>query len=42
MNKQNEIPKKLRDFFKEQKDKEYVKNINVSVIYAKKNIFLNR
>lgn len=27
----NEIPKKLREFFKEEKDKEYIKSINPSI-----------
>ena len=27
----NEIPQKLREFFKEEKDKEYVKNIDTSI-----------
>lgn len=35
---QNEIPKKLRDFFKEQKDKEYVKNINPNIPIKDQNL----
>lgn len=35
---QNEIPKKLRDFFKEQKDKEYVKNINPNIPIKEQNL----
>lgn len=38
VNKQNEIPKKLRDFFKEQKDKEYVKNINPNIPIKEQNL----
>ena len=30
-NQRNEIPEKLREFFKREKDKEYVKNINTSI-----------
>ena len=30
-NQRNEIPEKLRGFFKREKDKEYVKNINTSI-----------
>ena len=35
---QNEIPKKLREFFKEQKDSKYVKNINPNVPIKKQNL----
>lgn len=35
---QNEIPKKLRDFFKNQKDNEYVKNINPNIAIEKQNL----
>lgn len=34
----NEIPKKLRDFFKEEKDKEYVKNINKNIPIEDQNL----
>lgn len=35
---QNEIPKKLRDFFKNQKDTEYVKNINPNIPIKDQNL----
>ena len=35
---QNEIPKKLRNFFKEQKDNEYVKNINPNIPIKEQNL----
>ena len=35
---QNEIPKRLRDFFKEQKDNEYVKNINPNIEIKEQNL----
>lgn len=35
---QNEIPKKLREFFKEQKDSEYVKNINPNIPIKEQNL----
>lgn len=35
---QNQIPQKLRDFFKEQKDKEYVKNINPNIPIKEQNL----
>ena len=34
----NEIPKKLREFFKEKKDKEYVKNIDTSIPIKDQNL----
>ena len=34
----NEIPKKLREFFKEEKDKEYVKNIDTSIPIKDQNL----
>lgn len=34
----NEIPKKLRDFFKEEKDKNYFKNINVNIPIKDQNL----
>ena len=34
----NEIPKKLRDFFKEEKDKDYVKNINPNIPIKDQNL----
>ena len=35
---QNEIPQKLRNFFKEQKDKNYVKNINPNIPIKEQNL----
>lgn len=35
---QNEIPKRLREFFKEQKDSEYVKNINPNIPIKEQNL----
>lgn len=35
---QNEIPKKLREFFKEQKDSEYMKNINPNIPIKEQNL----
>lgn len=35
---QNEIPKKLRDFFKKEKDNEYVKNINPNIAIEEQNL----
>lgn len=34
----NEIPKKLREFFKEEKDKEYVKNIDANIPIKEQNL----
>lgn len=34
----NEIPKKLREFFKEEKDKEYVKNIDTNIPIKDQNL----
>ena len=34
----NEIPKKLREFFKEEKDKEYVKNIDANIPIKDQNL----
>lgn len=34
----NEIPKKLRDFFKQEKDSQYVKNINVNIPIKDQNL----
>ena len=34
----NEIPKKLREFFKEEKDKEYVKNIDSNIPIKQQNL----
>lgn len=34
----NEIPKKLREFFKEEKDKDYVKNINPNIPIKDQNL----
>ena len=36
--KQNEIPKKLRDLFRNEKDKEYVKNINKDIPIKNQNL----
>lgn len=36
--KQNEIPKELRDLFKNEKDKEYVKKINKNIEIDKQNL----
>ena len=36
--KRNEIPKKLRDFFKDNKDKEYHKNINKDIPIKDQNL----
>lgn len=35
---QNEIPKKLRDFFKKEKDNEYVKKINPNIAIEEQNL----
>lgn len=35
---QNEIPKKLREFFKTEKDKEYVKDINIDIPIKDQNL----
>lgn len=34
----NEIPKKLRDFFKEEKDQEYIKNIDADIPIKDQNL----
>lgn len=34
----NEIPKKLRDFFKEEKDKDYLKNIDANIPIKNQNL----
>lgn len=36
--KRNEIPKKLRKFFKEEKDKEYIKSINPNIPIKEQNL----
>lgn len=36
--KRNEIPKKLREFFKEEKDKEYFKNIDINIPIKDQNL----
>lgn len=40
LNKQdrNKIPKKLREFFSNEKDKEYIKNINIDVPIKEQNL----
>lgn len=36
--KRNEIPKKLREFFKEEKDQEYFKNIDINIPIKDQNL----
>ena len=36
--KRNEIPKKLRDLFKEEKDKDYIKEINPNIPIKEQNL----
>lgn len=38
VDEQKQIPKKLRDFFKEQKDKEYIKHINPNIPIKNQNL----